>query len=55
MLVQNLGFAVDYNPIFFILLIVAIIYFHMNWSLAFVVVVVESKRGIGFDEEFLSN
>ncbi|PWA52129.1 hypothetical protein CTI12_AA457640 [Artemisia annua] len=43
---NNLGFAVDYNPLFFILLIVVVIYFHVNWSLAFVVVVVESKRGI---------
>ncbi|CAH1431568.1 unnamed protein product [Lactuca virosa] len=54
MLGQNLGFVlIDYNSIHFTwfsavvgaTLIVLVLYFHMNWSLAFVVVVAESKWG----------
>ncbi|KAL4574260.1 hypothetical protein LXL04_021088 [Taraxacum kok-saghyz] len=48
---QNLGFAIDYNSIYLMsvvgaTLIVIIIYFHLNWSLAFAVVVAESKWGL---------
>lgn len=50
---QSLGFVIDYNSIHFTIfsvvvvatLIVIIIYFHLNWSLAFVIVVAESKWG----------
>lgn len=50
---QTLGFVIDYNSVEFVLfsaivgavLFVIIIHFHVNWSLAFVVVVVESKWG----------
>ncbi|KAL4574263.1 hypothetical protein LXL04_021091 [Taraxacum kok-saghyz] len=53
-LVKTLGLAIDYNSIYFIsflavvgaMLIVIIIYFQLNWSLAFVVVVAESKWGL---------
>ncbi|CAI9297033.1 unnamed protein product [Lactuca saligna] len=51
---QSLGFVIDYNSIHFTLfsvvvvatLISVIIYFHLNWSLAFVIVVAESKWGL---------
>nr|GEV87020.1 hypothetical protein CTI12_AA556840 [Tanacetum cinerariifolium] len=52
MLVQDLGLVIDYNTVYFMwfigaTLIIILIYFHVNWSLAFVVVVVESKWGFG--------
>ncbi|GJR40071.1 hypothetical protein Tco_1215755 [Tanacetum coccineum] len=52
MLVQNLGLVIEYNTVYFMwfigaTLIMILIYFHVNWSLAFVVVVVESKWGFG--------
>ncbi|XP_024989837.1 uncharacterized protein LOC112524298 [Cynara cardunculus var. scolymus] len=55
MLVQNLGFVIDYNSINFMwfsaivaaTLLVIIIYFYLNWSLAFVIAVTESKLGLG--------
>lgn len=51
---QSLGFVIDYNSIHFTIfsvvvvatLIAIIIYFHLNWSLAFVIVVAESKWGL---------
>ncbi|XP_071714533.1 uncharacterized protein [Rutidosis leptorrhynchoides] len=55
MLLQTLGFVsvIDYNSIYFMLfsalvglgLFAIVLYYHVNWSLAFVVVVVESKWG----------
>lgn len=53
MLVRNLGFVIDFNSIWFVwfsafvgaILLVIMIYFHVNWSLAFVIVVAESKWG----------
>ncbi|KAL4574258.1 hypothetical protein LXL04_021086 [Taraxacum kok-saghyz] len=53
-LAQSLGFAIDHNSIYFIpfsalvgaMLIAIVVYFHLNWSLAFVVVVAESKWGL---------
>ncbi|PWA40881.1 hypothetical protein CTI12_AA556840 [Artemisia annua] len=52
MLVQNIGLVIDYNSVYIMLfigvtLIMIMIYFHVNWSLALVVVVVESKWGFG--------
>ncbi|PWA89390.1 hypothetical protein CTI12_AA110820 [Artemisia annua] len=50
MLVQTLGFVPDYNAIYWFVgatVIMILIYFYVNWSLAFVVVVVESKWGFG--------
>ncbi|PWA35972.1 hypothetical protein CTI12_AA604500 [Artemisia annua] len=52
MLVQNLGLVIDYNMVYIMwfigaTLIMIIIYFYVNWSLALVVVVVESKWGFG--------
>ncbi|KAK9063615.1 hypothetical protein SSX86_017486 [Deinandra increscens subsp. villosa] len=49
MLLHNLGFVIDPTSILFTWLFyvtVAITYFHVNWSLAFVVVVAESKSGV---------
>ncbi|KAI3696373.1 hypothetical protein L1987_79387 [Smallanthus sonchifolius] len=53
MSVHTLGFVIDYNSTYFMwflaivgaILIAMIIYVHVEWSLAFVVVVVESKWG----------
>ncbi|KAJ0674276.1 hypothetical protein HanLR1_Chr12g0438191 [Helianthus annuus] len=50
MLVHNLGFDIDYYSVYFpaimgVILLVVIICFPVNWSLAFAVVVVESKWG----------
>ncbi|KAJ0677672.1 hypothetical protein HanRHA438_Chr12g0543601 [Helianthus annuus] len=52
-LLHNVGFVIDYNSVHFMwfsaimgaVLIAIVIYFHVEWSLAFVVVVVESKWG----------
>lgn len=55
MFIQVLGIVViDYNSIYFMwffkvicaALIVVIMYLHVTWSLAFVVIVVESKWGL---------
>ncbi|KAM0020058.1 hypothetical protein Hdeb2414_s0025g00662911 [Helianthus debilis subsp. tardiflorus] len=53
MLVHNLGFVINYHSVYFMLfsaimgviLFAVVIYFHVNWSLALMVVVVESKWG----------
>ncbi|KAI3733685.1 hypothetical protein L6452_13135 [Arctium lappa] len=53
-LLQNIGFVIDYNLIHFIwfsdfvvaVLIVIIIYFHVNWCLACVIAVTESNWGL---------
>ncbi|KAL8218767.1 hypothetical protein R6Q57_022140 [Mikania cordata] len=53
-LAHNLGFLIDYNSNSFmwvsyvtrVVLIVIVAYFLVNWSLAFVIVVVESKSGL---------
>lgn len=53
MLAHNLGLVIDYNSVSFmwfsaimgLVLITIVLYFHVNWSLAYVVVVVESKWG----------
>lgn len=53
MLVQTIGFVIDYSSIYFMIfsivvcvtLYVMLMYFYVNWSLALVVVVVESKWG----------
>ncbi|KAI7736842.1 hypothetical protein M8C21_019246 [Ambrosia artemisiifolia] len=53
MLVQSLVFVIDYNSVYFFwfsaimgaILIAIVIYFYVEWSLAFVVVMVESKWG----------
>ncbi|GJS18974.1 hypothetical protein Tco_0413446 [Tanacetum coccineum] len=50
MLAQTLGFVIDYNAIYWFVgatVIMILIYFHVEWSLSFVVVVVESKWGFG--------
>ena len=52
MLVRNLGLVNDFNMVYIMwfigaTVIMIIIYFHVNWSLALVVVVVESKWGFG--------
>lgn len=52
-LVQKVGFVINYNSSYFMLfsavvgviLFFIIIYFHVNWSLSYVVVVAESKCG----------
>ncbi|KAM0020059.1 hypothetical protein Hdeb2414_s0025g00662921 [Helianthus debilis subsp. tardiflorus] len=52
-LANTSGFVIDYNSVYILwfsaimgaVLIAIIVYFHVNWSLAFVVVVVESKWG----------
>ncbi|KAI3733679.1 hypothetical protein L6452_13129 [Arctium lappa] len=53
MLAQNLGFVIDHNSIHFMwfsavvgaILLAILIYFQVNWSLAFVIAVTESKWG----------
>ncbi|KAK1419915.1 hypothetical protein QVD17_29352 [Tagetes erecta] len=53
MLAHNIGFVINYNSLHFMwfsaimsaMLIAIIVYVHVQWSLAFVVVVVESKWG----------
>ncbi|KAI3733683.1 hypothetical protein L6452_13133 [Arctium lappa] len=53
MLAQNLGFVINHNSIHFmwfsaavgVILLAILIYFQVNWSLAFVIVVAESKWG----------
>lgn len=48
MFLQKLGYVVDYNVVYVILgcvLVVIMMFFYVNWSLAYVVVVVESKWG----------